>query len=53
MARNFTSPGIQGEMDRVGCDGSTLAFVEVSAGVPPAPSPLPLIITARTAAQQP
>jgi putative endonuclease len=29
VARNFTSPGIQGEIDMVGYDGSTLAFVEV------------------------
>jgi putative endonuclease len=29
VARNFTSPGIKGEMDIVGYDGQTLAFVEV------------------------
>jgi putative endonuclease len=29
VARNFTSPGIKGETDRVGYDGATLAFVEV------------------------
>jgi Holliday junction resolvase-like predicted endonuclease len=29
VARNFTSPGIKGEIDRVGYDGQTLAFVEV------------------------
>ena len=29
VARNFTSPGIQGEIDMVGYDGQTLAFVEV------------------------
>lgn len=29
VARNFTSPGIKGEIDMVGYDGPTLAFVEV------------------------
>ncbi len=29
VARNFTSPGIKGEIDMVGYDGSVLAFVEV------------------------
>jgi putative endonuclease len=29
IARNFTSPGIKGEIDMVGYDGATLAFVEV------------------------
>jgi putative endonuclease len=29
LARNFTSPGIKGEIDMVGYDGSVLAFVEV------------------------
>jgi putative endonuclease len=29
VARNFTPPGIKGEIDMVGCDGQTLAFVEV------------------------
>jgi putative endonuclease len=29
VARNFTSPGIKGEIDVVGYDGATLAFVEV------------------------
>ena len=29
VARNFTSPGIKGEIDMVGYDGQTLAFVEV------------------------
>jgi putative endonuclease len=29
VARNFTSPGIKGEIDMVGHDGATLAFVEV------------------------
>jgi putative endonuclease len=29
VARNFTSPGMKGEIDMVGYDGATLAFVEV------------------------
>lgn len=29
VARNFTSPGIKGEIDMVGYDGAVLAFVEV------------------------
>ncbi|MGH9681307.1 MAG: YraN family protein [Candidatus Acidiferrales bacterium] len=29
VARNFTSPGVKGEIDLVGYDGETLAFVEV------------------------
>src|SRR6204780_5597957 len=29
VVRNFTSPGIKGEIDMVGYDGATLAFVEV------------------------
>ena len=29
VARNFTSPGIKGEIDMVGYDGQTLAFIEV------------------------
>ncbi len=29
VARNYTSPGIKGELDMVGYDGSVLAFVEV------------------------
>lgn len=29
IARNFTAPGIKGELDIVGFDGSVLAFVEV------------------------
>jgi putative endonuclease len=29
VARNFTSPGIKGEIDMVGYDGQTLAFAEV------------------------
>jgi putative endonuclease len=29
VARNFTSPGVKGEIDMVGYDGQTLAFVEV------------------------
>src|ERR1700678_2714402 len=29
VARNYTSPGIKGELDMVGYDGPVLAFVEV------------------------
>ena len=29
VARNFTSPGMKGEIDMVGYDGPVLAFVEV------------------------
>jgi len=29
VARNFTSPGLKGEIDMVGYDGAVLAFVEV------------------------
>ena len=29
VARNYTAPGIKGEIDRVGYDGPVLAFVEV------------------------
>ena len=29
IARNFTSPGLKGEIDMVGYDGQVLAFVEV------------------------
>ncbi len=29
IARNFTSPGLKGEIDLIGYDGSVLAFVEV------------------------
>ena len=29
VARNFTSPGLKGEIDLVGYDGKVLAFVEV------------------------
>ena len=29
VARNFTSPGMKGEIDLVGYDGTTLAFIEV------------------------
>ena len=29
VARNFTSPGLKGEIDMVGYDGKVLAFVEV------------------------
>jgi putative endonuclease len=40
VARNFTSPGIKGEIDMVGYDGKTLAFVEVKTRtmVDPVPS---------------
>ena len=40
VARNFTSPGIKGEIDMVGYDGQTLAFVEVKTRtiVEPVPS---------------
>jgi putative endonuclease len=43
VARNFTSPGIKGEIDMVGYDGATLAFVEVKTRtiVDPAPSSQP------------
>jgi putative endonuclease len=34
VARNYTSPGIKGEIDMVGYDGPTLAFVEVKTRVP-------------------
>jgi putative endonuclease len=33
VARNFTSPGIKGEIDMVGYDGRILAFVEVKTRV--------------------
>jgi putative endonuclease len=33
IARNYTSPGIKGEIDMVGYDGATLAFVEVKTRV--------------------
>lgn len=33
VARNFTSPGIKGEIDMVGYDGRMLAFVEVKTRV--------------------
>ncbi|MGB0035489.1 MAG: YraN family protein [Candidatus Acidiferrales bacterium] len=42
VARNFTSPGIKGEIDMVGYDGPVLAFVEVktrSANDPSLPKP--------------
>jgi putative endonuclease len=41
VARNFTSPGIKGEIDMVGYDGQTRAFVEVKTCtvVDPARSP--------------
>jgi putative endonuclease len=34
VARNYTAPGIKGEVDLVGYDGPVLAFVEVKARVP-------------------
>jgi putative endonuclease len=34
IARNYTSPGLKGEIDMVGYDGRTLAFVEVKTRVP-------------------
>jgi putative endonuclease len=39
VARNFTSPGIKGEIDMVGYDGQTLAFVEVKTRTVVAPAP--------------
>jgi putative endonuclease len=39
VARNFTSPGIKGEIDMVGYDGQTLAFVEVKTRTIVAPAP--------------
>ncbi|HWG57792.1 MAG TPA: YraN family protein [Candidatus Acidoferrales bacterium] len=42
IARNYTFPGIKGEIDMVGYDGPALAFVEVktrSASLPGQPSP--------------
>ena len=41
IARNYTVPGIKGEIDLVGYDGATLAFVEVKTRtVDPANPPL-------------
>lgn len=37
IARNYTSPGIKGEIDMVGFDGKTLAFVEVKTRAPGKP----------------
>jgi putative endonuclease len=37
VARNYTSPGIKGEIDMVGYDGRTLAFVEVKTRAPEKP----------------
>jgi putative endonuclease len=34
VARNYTAPGIKGEVDLVGYDGPVLAFVEVKARAP-------------------
>jgi putative endonuclease len=34
VARNYTSPGIKGELDMVGYDGSVLAFIEVKTRTP-------------------
>lgn len=45
VARNYTRPGIKGEIDMVGYDGPVLAFVEVKTraaaepGKPPVPRP--------------
>ncbi len=39
IARNYTSPGLKGEIDMVGYDGRTLAFVEVKTRVPAKPGP--------------
>jgi putative endonuclease len=42
VARNYTAPGLKGEIDMVGYDGSVLAFVEVktrSASDPNQPKP--------------
>jgi putative endonuclease len=42
LARNYTAPGIKGEIDMVGYDGPVLAFVEVktrSASTPDQPKP--------------
>jgi len=39
IARNYTSPGMKGEIDMVGYDGSVLAFIEVKTrSISPAPA---------------
>src|ERR1700723_1136608 len=52
VARNFTSPGIKGEIDMVGYDGPTLAFVEVKTRTAVDPA-LPPPSSARPAALRP
>jgi putative endonuclease len=39
IARNYTAPGIKGEMDLVGYDGPVLAFIEVKTRTPGGRSP--------------
>src|ERR1700676_4733192 len=52
VARNFTSPGIKGEIDMVGYDGPTPAFVEVKTGTAVDPA-LPSQSSARPAPLRP